>query len=758
MSEKNDGITLRTRFQRVIYFFPVQLLIAQFKKNFILLLFWGFLFGAISSNLGVGFGIPYLFLYPEFLGTVDFTSHLILGFACGGFIMAYNISTYILYGYSFPIIATLARPFFKFCVNNFIIPVTFFLSYIYFLVDFQLNSQFESTMTVSTNVLGFALGNTIFIIISLTYFFSTNRSIFEILNISEASDPEKQSKNLARGFFYKLDNASKKMHRVSEFRVETYLINPFKIGLARGSKHYETYTLQMVFSQNHINASVFETVVIATIIILGIYRDKEIFQIPAGASAMATLAMIVMAFSAIYSWLKEWSTIVLIVLILIGVYLASANIDSFNKAYGIDYKQQPTPYTSKNIYAHNNDSAQVKKDIFSHLEILENWKKKNQIIQNTEKPKLVFVNVSGGGLRSGMWSYYTLAHLDSVFDNKFLDHTHLITGSSGGMLGAAYVRELHGRRKKGKNIHLKADKYIANISKDLLNPIIFTTAVHDLYFRFDHFFREDEIRDRAYAFEKQFHKNTNFILDKKIRDYTKPEADSDIPLLILSPTILNDSRKLIIAAQPSAFLANKGGTISAQNDYTPENIEFTRFFKNHNPYDLKFSSALRMNATFPYILPNVSLPSEPLIQVLDAGIRDNFGTDITLQYLSIFKDWIKENTSGVVVVQIRDLFKNDVQKGGEPSNFRKNPSTIGTIYTNLTNTHNYSQDNAIQEIVKWTDLPIEVVSLQMKNVDEDKISLSWHLTRKEKNRIKNSMHLKENINSIIRIKELMGYD
>ena len=74
------------------------------------------------------------------------------------------------------------------------------------------------------------------------------------------------------------------------------------------------------------------------------------------------------------------------------------------------------------------------------------------------------------------------------------------------------------------------------------------------------------------------------------------------------------------------------------------------FFAKQDPYSIRMLTALRMNATFPIVLPNVWLPSEPVIDVMDAGLRDNYGQETTLRFLSSFDDWIKENTSGVLII------------------------------------------------------------------------------------------------------------
>ena len=74
---------------------------------------------------------------------------------------------------------------------------------------------------------------------------------------------------------------------------------------------------------------------------------------------------------------------------------------------------------------------------------------------------------------------------------------------------------------------------------------------------------------------------------------------------------------------------------------------------------MRFTTALRMNATYPYILPNVYLPSVPSIEIMDAGFRDNYGIASATRFIHVFGDWIKENTSGVVLIQVTSLNKID---------------------------------------------------------------------------------------------------
>src|SRR5258706_1096640 len=109
----------------LIYSLPVQLLLNNFKRNQTLLLCWIILFAMITGNFGKYLGIPYLFLDPEYLNQVNFTSFFIIGVMVSGFTAAFNITCYIADGHRFSFIAALPNPFGKFSLNNSVLPFAF---------------------------------------------------------------------------------------------------------------------------------------------------------------------------------------------------------------------------------------------------------------------------------------------------------------------------------------------------------------------------------------------------------------------------------------------------------------------------------------------------------------------------------------------------------------------------------------------------------------------------------------------------------
>ncbi|MEL6924691.1 MAG: patatin-like phospholipase family protein, partial [Bacteroidota bacterium] len=109
----------------ILYSFPVQLLALHLRNNLVLIGTWVFLALLMTGTVAKLYGIRYLFLAPEYLGVVNFWSFFFVGLAFGGFTMTWNLTTYLLDAQHFPFLASLGRPFTKFCLNNSLVPLFF---------------------------------------------------------------------------------------------------------------------------------------------------------------------------------------------------------------------------------------------------------------------------------------------------------------------------------------------------------------------------------------------------------------------------------------------------------------------------------------------------------------------------------------------------------------------------------------------------------------------------------------------------------
>jgi hypothetical protein len=188
----------------------------------------------------------------------------------------------------------------------------------------------------------------------------------------------------------------------------------------------------------------------------------------------------------------------------------------------------------------------------------------------------------------------------------------------------------------------------------------------------------------------------------------------------------------------------------------PEAIEFQRLFQDHEPGDLKLTSALRMNASFPYISPVVTLPSEPPMRVMDAGGRDNYGYRATLSFLYTFRQWIAEHTSGIVLIQLRDTQRDLPVHPSNASLLDRLTDPLGSVYDNFVRIQDQDYDLMMQQASAWMPVPMEVVDLQLRHGgDAEQISLSWHLTAVERSRVLRSVGSDQNQAALERIAALL---
>ncbi len=714
--------------------------------------FWGILFLFITNTIGVKYGIPYLFLAPEYFGRIDVFSFGILGLSTGGFMMAFNIYSYIIFASEFPFLATFSRPFIKFCYNNLIIPLAFLMTYLIYSFQFQRLEELISLEESIFNLLSFTLGVFIFIIVTLIYFVSFNKNIYYFSGKDKTYYDNNFKEAVKEATFHKETAWYYRINQSKKARIVTYINNFREIKLARNIAHYDQQLLKKVFVQNHINASIYEIMLFITFIILGVFRDNPVFNIPAGASIFILFTLSLLLYSAIYSWFKNWTLSLFIIAVLLFNY-STGTVNSYlfrSFAYGIDYEVEAV-YDNDKLEEIATNQHQIKKDRNQTLSILEKWRIKNSS-KTQKKPKLIVLNVSGGGLRSALWSFYATSYLDSVCDGKILNQTQLITGASGGMIGISYLRELYLQKQTDSSINLLAKKYTENIAKDLLNPLLFGIATTDFIFRFQQV--EDGNytygKDRGYSFEEKIVSNLNGVFkNRRLNDYRKSELEAQIPMLFLTPTIANDGRRLLISPHSVTYM-------SSSDDFTYNNVDYQQLFQQNNPGELKYLSALRMSANFPYILPMVSLPSQPSLKIVDAGIKDNYGLQTSVKFLEEFSTWIAKNTSGVVFIEIRDTPKlKEVNKN--KNNLLENLTLpIGNIISNMLQVQDYNNNELLVRTKKNYPIEINNFTLYVNQNETQNVSMSWHLTKLDCKKIYKSIKTEHNQKTIESIKLLLN--
>jgi hypothetical protein len=731
------------------YSFPIQLLFLHVRKYQVLLVFWFILFATVNGSFMKTFGADSLFLAPEYLGNVNSFSAAIVGASIGMFIMSWNIATFILFCKYFRFLAAATNPFLKYCINNSIIPLVFLVFYVFKAYRFDHFKELISTTEILFLFGGFACGLIFILAASFIYFFRADISILRRM-MPVISNP--------RSYITHLGPVKEIYHASPLIKVHSYFESPLKIKPVRDVSHYTDEFIESIFKRHHFAAIISVFAAFIFLVFIGFALDYAFFQLPAAASITIFFSILIGVAGAVTYFLQSWSIPYLIGLILVvNIFYKADLIDPRNKAYGINYwnKDERPAYTRENLLAQC-APQNVNADKQNMIQILNTWKKKQQ----SDKPLLILINTSGGGHRSATFTMGVLQHLDSITKGGIMQKTFLINGASGGMIGAAYFRELYLRKQKGQNINLQDKQYVDDIAGDLLNPLFTSFFSRDLIAPAQKFSvgPYKYVKDRGYAFEQKLNSNTRGFLDKQLKDYVADEKAANIPLMFFNSVVTRDSRKMIISTQPVRFMLQAPQDTNNIPAVDPDAIDFTSFFAKQDPFSIRMLSALRMNATFPIVLPNVWLPSNPVIDVMDAGLRDNYGQETSLRFLVAFDEWIKENTSGILVLQIRDR-----TAGGWEAPYLSDDISDHATKPFLLLQHNwfkmmeYSQNDMLNYYATRSGSPVYKIAFQYAaGNEENKAALNFHLTKREEKDIMNSIYSPSNTNSFKRLIELFN--
>ncbi|MEQ9306955.1 MAG: patatin-like phospholipase family protein, partial [Marinoscillum sp.] len=384
------------------------------------------------------------------------------------------------------------------------------------------------------------------LVLFFVYFKFTNKDIFKYL--AGSVDKRLRKAKLSRErMMNKLTETKQK-----RYEVRWYLDLKFRLRACSNLQDfYDKSAVLKVFDQNHFNSVVIELAVILIILFLGTFMDNPFFQIPAAASSLLMFSIVLMLVGAFSYWLRGWGiAFVFGLFLLVNLLVKFGVIKGEYHARGLVYTEDRAPYHLEHLQALNSHDN-IRADSLQTITTLQNWKKK----QNTDRPKAVFLCVSGGGQRAALWTVNVLNKADSMISGNLMDQTILITGASGGMIGAAYYRELFLMDQLDQPIPGEQEQ-LTRMGRDNLNAVIFSLLVNDAFFRIRGYNYLDKryIKDRGYVFEQNLNKNLGGVLDKRLSDYVQPETEASVPMMIMSPVISNVGRSLYIAPKSVTYM------------------------------------------------------------------------------------------------------------------------------------------------------------------------------------------------------------
>ncbi|MDW8134037.1 MAG: hypothetical protein RMJ66_03120 [Bacteroidia bacterium] len=622
----------------VLRFYPIQLPFFQLRRHFFLSLLWVVLWLIAAGQIGEGFGVEEIFYSPRVSFYPTWLTTFIWGAAYGIFVVAYHLTTYLLDGHHAAFLLRERYPFLQYALNNSLLPLSFWLFYL----DRYVRHHLEEPNLVE-QLLGHACG-TIFVSGGLLSFLVfTTQDIFR-LRRTGILPPQRIYQQIS--------------HAMSvPSAVRYYISYPKGIQATYRGLALDKKSLSKLLFQHHRNAFLLEMLLLLLIVLWGYLQGLLEIYLPASAALMILWAILYMLGGAVSFWLRQWGGWAIVGLIGLGILLVRSSwFYGSSPAYGLPYRGHSL--VERPQISYERDSIQL-------VRCLDAWR-----ARQAGKAPLIWIEVSGGGWRSAFWSLGNLQLLDSLTQGGLWRRTFAISGASGGLIGAALWREI-GLFYPERRWNLSEPFFL---TQDILNPIFSSGIVgllSPLPTFLDSLTGERYVRGRGYAFERALVKHTGAFGRRRLGDYAPYEAEGRCPLLFITPAILSLGRQLLISSQPCSPLTRSGFL-----------VELRQWCSQADK--LYFTTALRMNASFPFVLPLVELPTRPPLEVTDAGAIDNYGELIAHQFLWQMRKAIAERASKVIIIEIRDLPSSLPSTGHEePSALNRLFQRIGGLYTSF---------------------------------------------------------------------------
>jgi hypothetical protein len=320
-----------------------------------------------------------------------------------------------------------------------------------------------------------------------------------------------------------------------------------------------------------------------------------------------------------------------------------------------------------------NHVPKAESGLVSDDEALQNW-----LETSGRQGPLILVAADGGGVRAATWIVSVLTRLEEDFEGQLPAQVRLVTGASGGMLGAAYyvaslerpAPDARPRAPRGPRGPDRAT-LIRNVSRDSLSPAASRLVLHDLIpgVALTAF-------DRGDAIQEAWVSSMGGALDRTVRSLQAGEQEGWRPSLVLSPMIVEDGRRLLISNLELDDLATEA---TGQRNLGRGALQLARMFPDAGR--LRLATAVRMSATFPYVMPSLELPARPGLRTVDAGYYDEHGVDLAARWLLDHAQAIRaQGVPRVILIEIPDALAYLAKQG--PCNDR--PSWIRAGLSGLT--------------------------------------------------------------------------
>jgi Patatin-like phospholipase len=348
----------------------------------------------------------------------------------------------------------------------------------------------------------------------------------------------------------------------------------------------------------------------------------------------------------------------------------------------------------------------------------------------TDKRTLVVVCASGGGIQAAGWTVKVLTGLQELLGKSFTQAIGLISSASGGSVGTMYFLD---QFKGGAATNLES--IFVNATRDSLDAVGWGLAYPDLFRALGFPFLVNQYNDRGLAIEIDWQAEMQ-LHDQPITlaDWRKQILLGEMPIPVFNATLVEDGRRFLIT--PMTFIQN------SKSSATQEDRKAIDFNSLYSGYDLRVATAARLSATFPYVSP-ISRNDVPLkhnYHVADGGYFDNAGLFTVIEWLDEWLDASKNlNIKRVLLLEI-NAFQQPRPRNSNKGDLGWLTEWIGPLKTlySVRDSTQVARNRKEEELLKkyWKAEGIEIESFIISFPEGYKQPLSWKLSEKQKNNLK----------------------
>ena len=360
------------------------------------------------------------------------------------------------------------------------------------------------------------------------------------------------------------------------------------------------------------------------------------------------------------------------------------------------------------------------------------------------RDKAIVIAINGGGIQAAAWAAQVLTGLQERSRGEglpsFADSIGLVSSVSGGSVGAAYFLNEY-----TSSAGFKAASDLSAVRQNAQSSSLHAVGWGLLYW---------DIRRPYLPWSVGLFDDRGFALERAWR-----RADGlDAPLSSWRTGVREGHRPAVIF---NATAADLGTRYLFSNTIVQEKAGQSNFHQSYPGKDVLISTAVRLSATFPYVSPvarafDRSLrPDEP--HMADGGYYDAYGVSSLVDWLdaALREERSSKNIKSVLVIEVRGDQRPEVQavETGGPLRARDTDRNTGSAYRSWTYqlfaplgamlkvrtagqiAHNEAELCLL--IKRWQLDPRQVrIDRMVLEFPEPNPPLSWHLTRRDRDRIR----------------------